>query len=136
MTPLLNQPPQKREARVSRLFLGVLLLYVIASASAIGPVQGSAGYMLGRFIGLALLAAPCVWLIVSGVPKTLGLNVFQRRKRRRIWYWFLGAGLLITVALFSLFAYLGWPAAAGLVNLVFWLIWTWVSWIFADKRAV
>jgi hypothetical protein len=135
MTPMLRaQPPQKREARISRLFLGVLLLFVIGTSFR-RPLQGSAGYILGQFIGMLLFAAPAVWLIVSGLPKTLGLNAAQRRERRSNWYRFVGVGLLIMAALFFFFAYLGWPAAAGFVNLVYWIGWTWVSWIFADKKS-
>ena len=82
-----------------------------------------------------MFAVPAVWLIVSGLPKTMGLNAVQRPTLRIIWYRYVGIGLLTMAALFFLFSYRGWPVMARLVNLVYWIGWTWVSWIIADNKS-
>lgn len=148
MTPsLFGKPPRKRETRVARLFGGVFFLFIVIASSrgvlffvaalangAAIPRPESLPRALGQLTAALILAAPAIWLIASGLPKTLGLYAAQRRTRRRIWYRFIAAGFLVMTFLFRLFAFLGWPAAAGLVNLLFWLGWTWASWIYADRR--
>jgi hypothetical protein len=132
---LFAQPPQKREARMPRLFFGVLILFVLTSIPVIPMRPVSAAYALGRLIGALMFAVPAVWLIVSGLPKTMGLNAVQRPTLRIIWYRYVGIGLLTMAALFFLFSYRGWPVMARLVNLVYWIGWTWVSWIIADNKS-
>lgn len=134
MTQLFAQPPQKREAHGIRIFFGVFILFLVGTTPLFrtGPLAD----VLGRLFGGLTIAGPAVWLIVSGLPKTLGLDAAQRRRRRRIWYQSVGFGFIIMVALVSLLAYIGWNAAARLVAFVFWIGWTWVSWILADTKAI
>ena len=148
MTPsLFGKPPRRREARVSRIFGGVLFLFLVVASSGVSllfaaiasgvsiPRPENLARTLGQVAGFSILAAPAIWLIASGLPKRLGLYAAQRRTRRRIWYRLIAAGFLVMTFLFRLFAFLGVPAASGLANMLFWFGWTWVSWIYADRRA-
>jgi hypothetical protein len=121
---------------MSRLVVGVLLLFIAIGSSATVPRADNVPRALGQLIGLVILIVPAVWLIASGLPKTMWPEAAQRRTRRRIWYRFAGIGLLLMVGLTFLLAYLGWFIAAVLVIWVYWFGWSWISWIIADKKAL
>jgi hypothetical protein len=136
MPPIFRQPLKKRETRASRLFVGVLFLFIAIGSSATVPRPDNVPRALGQLIGVAILIGPAIWLIASGLPNTMWLKAAQRRARRRIWYGLAGTGLLVMVGLEFLLAYIGWFIAGVLVAWAYWLGWTWISWIIADKKAV
>jgi hypothetical protein len=74
-----------------------------------------------------------VWLVSSGLPKTMGLSPAQGRVRRRIWY-LLAGGFVAMVALTFLLFYLSFAMAGMVVDLFYWFAWTWFSWLIADKK--
>ncbi|MGD0002092.1 MAG: hypothetical protein ABSE21_18495 [Bryobacteraceae bacterium] len=82
---------------------------------------------------LLVLLIPGIWLIASGLPRTIGLNKLERRSRRRRWYVLVGLGfvvfLIATIALnwFHLFM------VSTVLMLLYWYAWTWISWLIADR---
>jgi hypothetical protein len=127
---------QKKKAQVWRLVLGAFILVVdLLNQAKLAPVQNLAG-ALGRLTGILIFMTVGVWLIVSGLPKTTGLDKTQRRLRRKNWYILVGIGLLVMVASAVLLAYLGLFVAAVVVTWLYWFGWTWVAWLMADRRAV
>lgn len=126
----------RRRARAWRLVLGGFVVLIGLFNGSKTPKATELYGALGDLIGLLTLAVLGAWLISSGLPKTIGLNVTQRRIRRRIWYGLAAIGLLSMIVVCVLLAYVGLVVAAVLVTWLYWFGWTWISWLMADKKAV
>ena len=125
----------KRPARFWRIVLGaVLLLGGMINSANIQTAPGDLG-ALGAMTGIVIVVGLAVWLIASGLPKSIG-GEDLRRLRRRIWYKLAGLGLLVMTAVAIGLAAVSQFAAAVLVTWAYWFGWTWISWRIADKRAL
>lgn len=116
-----------------RIGLGVLLL-LMAAVNSTERVTDDPAAGFGALTGLALLVAAGIALIASGLPRTIGDDDFRRR-RRRIWYRMLAAGLLAMVTFTTMLASFALVGAAVAVTWLYWFGWTWISWQLADTRA-
>jgi len=126
----------KRPARVWRIALGaVLLLIGIINSAKVKTAPGDLAGALGALTGVVTLVALAVWLIASGLPKSIGSEDLKRL-RRRIWYKLAGLGLLVMILLAVGLAAASQFTAAVLVTWAYWFGWTWISWRIADKRAL
>jgi hypothetical protein len=124
----------RRPARAWKIGLGVLLLLMAAGNSTRPAAEDSAG-ALGALTAILILVFGGAALIASGLPKNIGNPEFTKA-RRRLWYKLMGVGLLVMVgSAVSLFG-LGFPAAAVLVTWLYWFVWTWVSWKYADRKTL
>ena len=126
----------KRAARVWRIVLGaVLLLGGMINSANIKTAPGNVAGALGDLTGVVTLVAFAVWLIASGLPKSVGSQDLKRL-RRRIWYKLAGLGLLVMIVLVIGLAATSQFTAAVLVTWAYWFGWTWISWRIADNRAL
>ena len=80
--------------------------------------------------------ALAAWLVASGLPRTMGLDETQRRARRRRWYLLAGVGFLVFMSLSLAAAIFGSFLVAVLISWLYWFVWTWVSWLLADRQVV
>lgn len=125
-----------RPARVWGIVLGALLLLGgMANSANVRTAPGDLAGALGALTAVVAIIALAVWLIASGLPKSIGGDDLKRL-RRRICYKLAGLGLFVMVALAGGLAAASQFTAAVLVTWVYWFGWTWVSWRIADKRAV
>ena len=125
----------KRPARSWRIVLGALLLLGgMVNSANVKTAPGDLASALGALTGAILLAALAVWLIATGLPKSLGGQDLIRL-RRRIWYKLAGLGLVVMILVAVGLAEVSQFTAAVLVTWVYWFGWTWISWRIADKRA-
>jgi hypothetical protein len=85
-------------------------------ASTTAPKQTTLAATLGSLIGVLMWVTLAVWLISSGLPKTIGLDPKQRRIRRRIWYLLAGGGFLVMLAIVVVFVSLSFNIAAVLIT--------------------
>jgi len=126
----------KRPARVWRIVLGaVLLLGGMINSANVKTAPGDVAGALGALTGVVILVALAVWLIASGLPKSIGSEDLKRL-RRRIWYKLAGLGLLVMILLAVGLAAVSQFTAAVLVTWAYWFGWTWISWRIADKKAL
>ena len=126
----------RRPTRVWRIVLGaVLLLIGMFNSANIKTAPADLAGALGALTGLVALVALAVWLITSGLPKSIGSEDL-RRLRRQIWYKLAGLGLLVMILLAVGLAAVSQLTAAVLVTWAYWFGWTWVSWLIAEKRAL
>jgi hypothetical protein len=117
------------------LVLGVLLLVsMLANSANVGPLPPTLAGRLGALTGLLFGVVLVVWLIASGLPKTIGSKEFMQF-RRRSWYKLLGLGLVITIVVGLGLTALSWVTAGVLVTWFYWFGWTWISWRMADAKA-
>lgn len=133
-----NQEFERRHTRVWRLLLGAFLLLLVAAGGTQRSElrQRDLAGALGRLTGILLFLVPGVWLIASGLPKTIGLDKRQRRTRRRIWYALAGTGFFVMLATSLLLAYSNFFVGSFLMTCGYWFGWIWISWLMADKKAV
>ena len=133
---ILTSSVGKRPARTWRIVLGaVLLLGGFVNSANVTTAPGDVAGAFGALTGVILLVALAVWLIASGLPKTVGSEDL-RRMRRRIWYKLAGIGLVVMIVLAIALVAISQFTAAVLVTWAYWFGWTWISWRVADKRAL
>lgn len=125
----------KRPARVWRIVLGAILALAVPVGRAILAPAAWGAYAIGNLVGLLVLAGLPAWLILSGLPRSIG-NQDLERTRRRIWYRLAGIGLLAMIGLNVLLVRFSFFTAAVSVFRLYWFGWTWVAWLIADKQAV
>ena len=112
---------ERRPTRAWRITLGTFVLFYSAFNSTnfyLNPATSQA-QALGRLFGLLLLLMLTVWLISSGLPRSLG-GAELARTRRKIWYKLVLIGLLVMITLAGLLA---WLSLFTLAVLVSWLYW-------------
>ena len=125
----------RRPARAWRLVLGAMLLLIgMVNSANVRTAPGDLAGALGALTAIVMVVGAAVWLIASGLPKSIG-NEKLTRLRRRIWYRLAGLGLLVMIVLALGLAALSQFTAAVLVTWLYWFGWTWVSGRIADKRA-
>ncbi len=128
-------PVGRRPARTWRIVLGALLLLSGMANSANSKIApGDLAGALGALTGTIIVLALAVWLIATGLPKSLG-GQDLKRLRRRIWYKLAGLGLVLMIAATLGLAAASQFTAAVLVTWAYWFGWTWISWLIADRKA-
>jgi len=126
----------KRPARVWRIVFGAALLLIgMVNSANVKTAPGDLAGALGALTGVVTLVALAVWLIASGLPKSIGSEDLKRL-RRRIWYKLAGLGLLVMILVAAGLAAVSQFTAAVLVTWAYWFGWTWISWWIADKKAL
>jgi len=138
-TTMSTPPPasvERQSTRVWKIVLGAVCLLIAAfNSTNLAPATSLAG-QLGRLTGFLTLIFVAIWLIRTGLPRSLGGPELVRT-RRRIWFQLVGIGFLVMITLSTLLAvWLSLFTLAVLVTWLYWFGWTWVSWLIADKRAV
>ena len=113
----------------------MLLLGGMINSANVKTAPGDVAGALGALTGVVILVALAVWLIASGLPKSIGSEDLKRL-RRRIWYKLAGLGLLVMILLAVGLAAVSQFTAAVLVTWAYWFGWTWISWRIADKKAL
>lgn len=131
-----SNPVVKHGTRAWRISVGAVLLLLAATITARMKPTGDIGGALGHLTFLLILIIPAVWLIASGLPRSVAPNTDLKKVRRRIWYKLAGLGFAVMLVLAIGLAALSWFMAAVLVTWVYWFGWTWIAWLIADKRAV
>ncbi len=126
---------ERRPTRAWRITLGTFVLFYSAFISTSLDPATSLAQDLGRLFGLLLLVMLAIWLISSGLPRSLG-GAELARTRRKIWYKLVLIGLLVMITLAGLLVWLSLFTLAVLVSWLYWFGWTWISWLIADQRAV
>jgi hypothetical protein len=111
-------------------------MMLATAVNALKEPRPSVGATMGHLASVLVFLTVAVWLIASGLPQTLGLDKVQRRVRRRIWYAYVGVGLLVMVAAMLLLGYANLHVGAVLVTWLYWFVWPCIAWLRADRRVI
>jgi hypothetical protein len=133
--------PTKRPARRWRIVLAALVFLALIGNSVQHPLaRGDVAEESGGLFGIIVMLALGIWLLGTGLPKTISPPEVAKI-RRRIWLLLVGVGFLVmlvgTILAFSIHQP-EWAGAVVLETLVFgyWFGWTWIAWLIADNAAV
>ena len=125
----------RRPATPWKIGVGVLLLLFAAGGSQRAVMAGMAvmAEAIGALIALLVFVFGGVRLIAAGLPKTLGNAEFVKRRYRR-WWIYLGVGFVLMLTATTALEAIGFGISGVLVTWVYWFVWTWLSWLIADRR--
>lgn len=135
MTDQLAQSHAKQPARIWRLVAGALLILLAANASTKQPTQPDLASAMGVLSGMLFLIGVGVWLIATGLPRSL-VSTEIRKVRRKIWLQLVGVGFVVMIVAAIGLASQSFFVAGVLVTWAFWFGWTWIAWLMADRMAI
>ena len=124
----------RKPASVWKIGLGIMLILMAATNGTRASAGGAAG-ALGALTAIAMLVFGGAALIASGLPKNIGNPEFMKARRRH-WFRLMGFGLIVMVGCAASLLALGFTGAAVLVTWLYWFVWTWVSWKYADTKTI
>ena len=125
----------RRPATPWKIGVGVLLLLFAAGGSqrSVMAGMGGMGEAIGALIAVLVFVFGGVRLIAAGLPKTLGNAEFVKRRYRR-WWIYLGVGFVLMLAATEALDAIGFSNSATLVLMFYWFVWTWLSWLIANRQ--
>jgi hypothetical protein len=124
----------RKPATPWKIAVGVFLIAAAASNTS-RPSQTGAAEAFGALAAVSIFVFGGIGLIASGLPKNLGNKEFTKARRRR-WIKLMLVGFIVTAALTLALAASDLIGLAVVVTWLYWFVWTWASWRYADRKTL